>query len=158
MITFIYLITSQSLFPTENSIKNECKFDILRINSKDVLCQDFGYNKQFCNSKYIPDEFIIYNENSIKKKNIVIRPRAIWHTPTKIKMMNFYFSFTCGNDNFPRLLLYIIPTPEFDYNFFENIKRFLFETVILIAFILIIIIIIELLNSYKNEIIYNIYA
>ena len=152
MSFIIYLYQAISIIPRTNSITNKCKFDILRIDKNDVLCQDYGYNKKYCNSKYIPDEFIIYNENSIKGKNIVIRPRSIFTSKTKIKMMDFYFSFTCDQDNFPRLILYIIPTKEFDQDFI----KFIFETIILITLIIIPIIIIELFNSYKNELLYNI--
>ena len=152
MSIIIYLYQAISIIPTVNSITNKCKFDILRIDRNDVLCQDYGYNKKYCNSKYIPDEFIIYNANSIKGKNIVIRPRSIFTSKTKIKMMDFYFSFTCDQDNFPRLILYIIPTKEFDQDFIT----FIFETIILISLIIIPIIIIELFNSYKNELLYNI--
>ena len=59
MSFIIYLYQAISIIPRVNSITNKCKFDILRIDSKDVLCQDYGYNKKYCNSKYIPDEFII---------------------------------------------------------------------------------------------------
>tara|TARA_Y100000389_G_scaffold66748_4_gene62985 strand:+ start:12005 stop:12481 length:477 start_codon:yes stop_codon:yes gene_type:complete len=156
MSFIIYIPYSLSIIPRVNSITNKCKFDILRIDSKDILCQDYGYNKKYCNSKYIPDEFIIYNENSINGKKIVIRPRAIWHSSTKIKMMDFYFSFTCDQDNFSRLIVYIIPIKDFDYNFIQNLIKFIFETIILITLIIIPIIIIELFNSYKNEIMYNI--
>ena len=156
MMPHIYLINLVAIIPRVNSISNKCKFDVLRIDSKDILCQDYGYNKVYCNSKYIPDEFIIYNENSIQGKNIEIRPRAIWQTSSKIKMMDFYFSFTCENDKFPRLLLYIVPTPDFDYNFIQDLNKFIFESIILIAIIFILVIIIELFNNYKNEILYNI--
>lgn len=156
MSFIIYLYQAISIIPRINSITNKCKFDILRIDSKDVLCRDYGYNKKYCNSKYIPDEFIIYNENSIKGKNIVIRPRSIIDSSTKIKMLDFYFSFTCDQDNFPRLILYIIPTKEFDYNFIQDFIKFIFETIILFTLIIIPIIIIELFNSYKNELLFNI--
>ena len=156
MSLIIYLYQTISIIPRVNSITNKCKFDILRIDSQDVLCQDYGYNKKYCNSKYIPNEFIIYNENSIKGKNIFIRPRSIIDSSTKIKMMDFYFSFTCDQDNFPRLILYIIPTKEYDYNFIQDFIKFIFETIILITLIIIPIIIIELFNSYKNELMYNI--
>ena len=68
MMLHIYLINLVAIIPRVNSISNKCKFDVLRIDSKDILCQDYGYNKVYCNSKYIPDEFIIYNENSIQGK------------------------------------------------------------------------------------------
>ena len=156
MSFIIYLYQVISIIPRINSVTNKCKFDILRIDSKNILCQDYGYNKKYCNSKYIPDEFIIYNENSIKKKHIVIRPRSIIDSSTKIKMLDFYFSFTCDQDNFPRLILYIIPTKEFDYNFIQDFIKFIFETIILFTLIIIPIIIIELFNSYKNELLFNI--
>ena len=49
MMPHIYLINLVAIIPRVNSISNKCKFDVLRIDSKDILCQDYGYNKVYCN-------------------------------------------------------------------------------------------------------------
>ena len=47
----------------ENKINNDCDFNIIRIKKKDIICYDFGLNKNYCNNYAIPNEIIV-----IKKK------------------------------------------------------------------------------------------
>ena len=126
----------------ENIIQNNCNFNIIRINRKDLLCSDYGINKRYCNDYSLPYEFIIIKEMGVNnKENIIIKPYAIWETNDynyKIKVADFYYTFTCSNlDNFPKLILNIVPKKEFDKSFQQEI----FEFIYLISFLLVICII-----------------
>ena len=103
----------------ENVIQNNCDFDILRIKKSEVMCADYGKHVKYCNHYSQPEEFLIYNENSINGKNIVIKPYAIWEENyyNKEKKAEFYYTFTCDKrDNFPKLIQKIYPMPGHDNN------------------------------------------
>ena len=134
----------------ENIIQNNCNFNIIRFNKNELLCSDYGINKKYCNHYSLPNEFTITKEIGVnKKENIIIKPYALWETNDinfKIKVADFYYTFTCSNkDNFPKLILNIVPKKEFDKSF----KQEIFEVLYLISLVLIICVILALLCSYK---------
>ena len=103
----------------ENIIQNTCEFDILRIPKKDIACTDYGEYRYYCNHYAQPQEFMIYNENGLSGKNIIIKPAALWENTDsdKKKMANFYYTFTCDeNDKVPKLIQHIVPTKAYDTN------------------------------------------
>jgi hypothetical protein len=120
MFALVILLLSHSnkLFEF-NIIKNNCDFDIIRIKKEDVMCCDLGIYNKYCNSENQPDEFIIYNEKTINKKQITIKPyNLVIKKKYKKKLIaNYYYYFTCNNeDNYPKLIQYIVPNPRFDAN------------------------------------------
>jgi hypothetical protein len=120
MFALVILLLSHSnkLFEF-NIIKNKCDFDIIRIKKEDVMCSDLGIYNKYCNSENQPDEFIIYNEKTINKKQITIKPYnlVIKKNYKKKLIANYYYYFTCNNeDNYPKLIQYIVPNPMFDAN------------------------------------------
>tara|TARA_A100001011_G_C14297411_1_gene839095 strand:+ start:1205 stop:1717 length:513 start_codon:yes stop_codon:yes gene_type:complete len=103
----------------ENIIQNNCEFDILRIKKSERMCMDYGSYAKFCNHYSQPQEFIVYNENGINGKHIVIKPYAIWEETdyNKKKLADFYYTFTCDEgDNYPKLIQHIVPMPGEDNN------------------------------------------
>uniref|UniRef100_A0A6C0AZK5 Uncharacterized protein n=1 Tax=viral metagenome TaxID=1070528 RepID=A0A6C0AZK5_9ZZZZ len=126
----------------ENIIQNDCNFDIIRINRNDLLCSDYGRNKKYCNHYSLPYEFTITKEiGANNKENIIIKPYAMWETNDfnyKIKVADLYYTFTCSNlDNFPKLILNIVPKKEFDKSFQQEIFEFI-SLICLILFIYVI--------------------
>ena len=126
----------------ENIIQNNCNFNIIRINRKDILCNDYGINKKYCHHFSLPNEFIISKEMGINyKENINITPYAMWETDDysyKKKVADFYYTFTCSNDdNFPKLIINIIPKKEFDKSFRQEIFEFIYLICLLLVVCLI---------------------
>ena len=97
----------------ENIVQNSCFFNIIRFNRKDIMCTDYGLNKKYCNSYYLPYEFAVTKEfGSNHKVNYNIEPKAIFedYSNQKTILANIYYTFTCSyEDNEPRLLLNIVP-------------------------------------------------
>ena len=103
----------------ENIIQNNCEFDILRIKKSDRMCSDYGQYVKYCDHYSQPQEFLVYNENGINGKHIVIKPAALWQETdnSKTKLADFYYTFTCDNrDKQPKLIQHIVPPPGQDVN------------------------------------------
>jgi len=100
----------------ENIIQNSCFFNIIRFNKKDIMCSDYGLNKKYCNSYYLPYEFAITKEFGLNHKvNYNIDPKAVFedYSNQKTILANIYYTFTCSyEDNEPKLLLNIVPTND----------------------------------------------
>ena len=144
MITILLLSSFQECYHNsnthhpfqENIIENNCNFNIIRINKKDLLCSDYGINKKYCNHYLLPYEFIISKEIGVNnKENIIIKPYAMWETNQinyNIKLADFYYTFTCSkDDNFPKLILNIVPKKEFDNSIYEGIFYLLIKIIII---------------------------
>jgi len=121
----------------ENIIQNNCNFDIIRISKTELLCSDYGINKQYCNHYSLPQEFTVTKEFGVNnKENIIIKPYALWETDDrnyKKKVADFYYTFTCSNlDNFPKLILNIVPKKEFD----KSLSQELYDFILIIIFLL----------------------
>ena len=71
---FILLVSNTDNLLVFNVINNNCDFDIIRIKKEHIMCNDLGIYKKYCNSRYQPEEFIIYNEKTVNKKQITIKP------------------------------------------------------------------------------------
>ena len=134
---FIYLnlLTYYPEDLRENTINNNCDFNIIRFKRNEVMCVDYGLNKKYCDHYALPNEFIVLKELSVgNNEKYTIKPSAIYEefTYNKIKLADFYYSFTCSNeDNEPRLLLTIVPDFGKDKSLFQE-----FVEVIIILFIL----------------------
>ena len=100
----------------ENIVQNSCFFNIIRFNNKDIMCSDYGINKKYCNSYYLPYEFTVAKEFGLDNKlNYNIEPKAIFedYSNQKTILANIYYTFTCSyEDNEPKLLLNIVPTND----------------------------------------------
>tara|TARA_R110002072_G_scaffold148155_1_gene295593 strand:- start:1843 stop:2349 length:507 start_codon:yes stop_codon:yes gene_type:complete len=121
MISLINVIILSNHFSLdrENIIQNNCDFDILRIKKSDRMCSDYGKYVKYCDHYSQPQEFLVYNENGINGKEIVIKPSAIWEVTdnSKTKLAEFYYTFTCDSrDKQPKLIQHIIPSPGQDVN------------------------------------------
>ena len=139
MLTVLTLLTLsfEYSFERENNIENSCEFDILRIKKKDTMCSDYGIYVKYCNHYSQPEEFVIYNENSINGKQIIIKPYGMWKETSndKKKIADFYYTFTCDyRDNYPKLIQHIIPVPG------EDINPLIYLVVIVILIIAVLII------------------
>ena len=114
--TIIFAVTYYSQDLMEDSIQNSCIFKIIRFSRKDIMCSDYGLNKKYCNSYYLPYEFIIIKEFGLNHKvNYNIEPKAIFedYNNQKTILANIYYTFTCSHeDNEPKLLLNIVPTND----------------------------------------------
>ena len=91
------------------------------------MCTDWGKYSHYCNHYSLPEEFIIYNEKGVNGQNIVIKPEGMWENTefTKRKIADFYYTFTCDNqDKFPKLIQHIVPTPLYDTNPWPSIILF----------------------------------
>lgn len=134
---FIYLnlLTYYPADLRENTINNNCDFNIIRFKQNEVMCIDYGLNKKYCHHFALPNEFIVLKELSVgNNEKYTIKPNAIYEefTYNKIKLADFYYSFTCSKeDNEPRLLLTIVPDFGKDKSLFQE-----FIEVIIILFIL----------------------
>jgi hypothetical protein len=118
-LAHIFLLTNTCQNQRENVINNNCDFDILRIKKSDIMCSDYGTYVKYCNHYSLPQEFLVYNENGINGKHITIKPSAMWKETdnNKVKLADFYYTFTCDNrDKEPRLIQHIVPKPEHDTN------------------------------------------
>ena len=100
----------------ENLVQNTCIFNIIRFNKNTIMCSDYGLNKKYCNSYYLPYEFTIAKEFGLNHKvNYNIEPKAIFedYSNQKTILANIYYTFTCSyEDNEPKLLLNIVPTND----------------------------------------------
>lgn len=102
----------------ENIIQNSCRFNIIRLYQKDIMCADYGLNKKYCNGYYLPYEFAITKELGLNHNlNYNIEPKAIFEVSLlsnqKTILANIYYTFTCSyEDNEPRLLINIVPTKD----------------------------------------------
>lgn len=119
IIFFINLISIHCYYPAdlrENTISNTCEFNKIRFFKKDVLCVDYGINNKYCDHYSLSDEFIIEKEKGVNNiDNYIIKPDKIIEQTNNYKktIANFYFSFTCDYiENYPKLLLTIIPTSD----------------------------------------------
>lgn len=113
---FFFVITYYPDDLTENTIQNSCNFNIIRFSKKHIMCTDYGLNKKYCNSYYLPYEFTIVKEFEINYKvNYNIEPKAVFedYSNQKTILANIYYTFTCSyKDNEPKLLLNIVPTKD----------------------------------------------
>ena len=100
----------------ENLVQNSCNFNIIRFSRKDIMCADYGLNKKYCNSYYLPYEFAVTKEFGLNHKvNYNIEPKAIFedYSNQKTILANIYYTFTCSHeDNEAKLLLNIVPTND----------------------------------------------
>ena len=100
----------------ENLVQNSCNFNIIRFSRKDIMCADYGLNKKYCNSYYLPYEFAVTKEFGLNHKvNYNIEPKAVFedYSNQKTILANIYYTFTCSyEDNEPKLLLNIVPTND----------------------------------------------
>ena len=100
----------------ENLVQNSCNFNIIRFSRKDIMCSDYGLNKKYCNSYYLPYEFTIAKEFGLNHKvNYNIEPKAIFedYSNQKTILANIYYTFTCSHeDNEPKLILNIVPIKD----------------------------------------------
>ena len=111
--TIFFALTYYSDDLREDSIQNSCNFNIIRFSRKDIMCSDYGLNKKYCNSYYLPYEFTIAKEFGLNHKvNYNIEPKAIFedYSNQKTILANIYYTFTCSHeDNEAKLLLNIVP-------------------------------------------------
>ena len=115
----VMILSNHFSLERENIIQNNCEFDILRIKKSDRMCSDYGQYVKYCNHYSQPQEFLIYNENRINGKHIVIKPSAMWQETdnSKTKLADFYYTFTCDSgDKEPKLIQHIVPSPGQDMN------------------------------------------
>ncbi len=115
----VMILSNHFSLERENIIQNNCEFDILRIKKSDRMCSDYGQYVKYCNHYSQPQEFLIYNENGINGKHIVIKPSAMWRETdnSKTKLADFYYTFTCDSrDKEPKLIQHIVPSPGQDMN------------------------------------------
>ena len=112
----LFIITYYSYDMREDTIQNSCIFKIIRFNRNNIMCADYGLNKKYCNSYYLPYEFTITKEFGLNHKvNYNIEPKAIFedYSNQKTILANIYYTFTCSHeDNEPRLLLNIVPIKD----------------------------------------------
>jgi hypothetical protein len=81
----------------ENLVQNSCNFNIIRFSKKDIMCSDYGLNKKYCNSYYLPYQFVIEKEFGLGYKvNYNIEPKAIfeYYSNQKTILANIYYTFT----------------------------------------------------------------
>ena len=114
--TIFFALTYYSHDLREDSIQNSCNFNIIRFNRNTIMCSDYGLNKKYCNSYYLPYEFTIAKEFGLNHKvNYNIEPKAIFedYSNQKTILANIYYTFTCSHeDNEPKLILNIVPIKD----------------------------------------------
>lgn len=140
---------------TENIIDNTCSFKILRFKKTDVICNDYGINKKYCDHFLLPSEFIIYNETGINNiDNLVIKPTAMWEiiNSKKIIIADFKYTFICNDNIDPKLTLNIIPKKKFDKSSSEEIIEncIIFILYIISSILILFIIILIPVNIYYD--------
>ena len=119
----------------ENKINNDCDFNIIRIKKKDIICYDFGLNKNYCNHYAIPNEIIVIKEKGLNRDNIIIKPESMYEefNYNKVLMAKFYYSFVCNKyHSEPILELNIVPTKQYDLSLGEQLFQLLFILSLLI--------------------------
>ncbi len=121
MLNFVTLITiaHYSINMDENIIENNCNFNIVRFGRNDIMCSDYGFNKKYCKTDYLPHEFIITKEHGLNYNlNYNIEPKAIFqkYSVKNTVLANIYYRFTCSNeDNEPKLILNIVPLNDISF-------------------------------------------
>jgi hypothetical protein len=133
---FILLVSNTDNLLVFNVINNNCDFDIIRIKKEHIMCNDLGIYKKYCNSRYQPEEFIIYNEKTVNKKQITIKPYNLIISTNyyKKEIAKYYYYFTCNNaDNYPRLIQHIIPNARYDVSLIYDLLIILVILIILIV-------------------------
>ena len=157
MLLFIYL-NLFTYYPEdlrENTINNNCDFNIIRFKRNEVMCIDYGLNKKYCNHFILPNEFIVLKELAAgNNEKYIIKPYAIYEESSynKVKLADFYYSFTCSNeDNEARLLLNIVP----DFGKDKSLLQEFVEVIIILFIIFISIIILSLICNYNDNHNYN---
>lgn len=112
----IFALTYYSQDLREDSIQNSCIFKIIRFNRNTIMCADYGLNKKYCNTYYLPYEFSVTKEFGLNHKvNYNIEPKAVFedYSNQKTILANIYYTFTCSHeDNEPKLLLNIVPIKD----------------------------------------------
>ena len=143
IITFsISSIYNEDLYSIhrENTIDSTCKFNVIRIKKEDVLCNDYGINKKYCDHYSIPEEFVIFQELGINNKIVhTIKPSKMYEESDngKVVLADFYYTFKCNDlDNEPRLYLRIIP--KSDKSKSDEFLESLFVAIVLVIIMLLI--------------------
>ena len=100
----------------ENLVQNSCIFKIIRFNINNIMCSDYGLNKKYCNSYYLPYQFTVTKEFGLNHKvNYNFEPKAVFedYSNQKTILANIYYTFTCSHeDNEPKLILNIVPIKD----------------------------------------------
>lgn len=126
----------------EDIINSNCDFDIIHIKKQDIVCNDYGVNKKYCDHYSIPDEFTIKQEIGLENKvNFNIKPRRMYQETydNKIVLADFYYIFNCDRvDNESQLYLKIIPTS--DKSFGAELQELFIAILLFIPVLLIIVI------------------
>ncbi len=140
MFSVLYLLALTHYYTgeTENNIRNNCDFDILRIkkHSIDTYCIDYGEHVKYCHHYAQPEEFIITNEKGLNKYDKVIKPTALWQNTgyNTYKMADYYYTFTCNHKyKSPRLIQHIVPTVQYDIHPIYIITQQVITTAIIIV-------------------------
>ena len=114
--SIFFALTYYSHDSREDSIQNSCIFKIIRFNRNTIMCTDYGLNKKYCNSHYLPYQFSVEKEFGLNHKvNYNIEPKAIFedYSNQKTILANIYYTFTCSHeDNEPKLILNIVPIKD----------------------------------------------
>ena len=112
----------------QNKINNNCEFNIIRIKKLDIICYDFGINKNYCDHYSIPDEIIVVKEKGLFNNNIIIKPNSMYEEfiNNKFLIANFYYSFVCNKYELePRLELNIVPRKKYDMSLKDELYHIL---------------------------------
>ena len=127
----------------ENIINSNCNFDTIRIKKQDVLCNDYGIYKKYCEHYAIPEEFTIKRELGMEgKTNYNIKQSKIYieSYDNKIVLADFYYTFKCEHlDNNYQLYLRIIPRS--DKSFREELLELLICIVLFIPVLILLVVI-----------------
>lgn len=114
--TILFIISYYPHDLRENTIQNSCIFKIIRFNRNNIMCNNYGLNKNYCNNYYLPYEFSVTKEFGLNHKvNYNIEPKAVFedYSNQKTILANIYYTFTCSHeDNEPKLFLNIVPTND----------------------------------------------
>ena len=98
--TIIFAVTYYAQELREDSIQNSCIFKIIRFNRNNIMCADYGLNKKYCNSYYLPYEFSVIKEFGLNHKvNYNIEPKAVFEDYSNQKTM-FQQLFYLHHNNF----------------------------------------------------------
>jgi len=125
----------------QNKINNDCDFNIMRIKKKNIICYDFGSNKNYCKHYAIPNEIIVTKEKGLNRDNIIIKPEKMYEefSDNKVLVANFYYSFICNKyDSEPILELNIVPTKQYDLSLGEQLAQILYMLCLLIFIIILV--------------------
>ena len=118
----------------ENNIDSTCKFNTLRIKKENILCNDFGIYKKYCDHYSLTDEFTILKEIGLENKiEYTIKPSKIYQQiqDNKIVLADLHYTFKCHYlDNEPQLYLTIIPRN--DKSIVDEVFEFIIGIIIFI--------------------------